>query len=173
MIARLLVDKGVREYVEAAKIVRSHFPDVIFQLAGYLDVNPSSITAKELQSWIRAGNIEFLGNVASAQTILKKCKYYVLHSYREGTPRSTLEALSTGRPVITTNVPGCRETVIHKKNGLLIKAKDSKALANAMICLLNESDENLKKMAMKSYLIAKNKFEINKVNKSLIDIMNF
>lgn len=172
MISRLLIDKGVREYVEAAKIVRSNFSNVRFQLAGYIDSNPSSISAKVLQSWINEGNIEYLGEIKSVQSILKSCKYYVLPSYREGTPRSVLEALATGRPIITTDAPGCRETVIHKKNGLLVPIKDSTALANAMISLLEESDEVIKKMAFESYLIAKNKFEIDKVNKSMLNIMN-
>ena len=172
MISRLLIDKGVREYVEAAKIVRSRSSNVRFQLAGYIDGNPSSIAAKELQSWIKEGNIEYLGEVKSVQSILKSCKYYVLPSYREGTPRSVLEALATGRPIITTDAPGCRETVIHKKNGLLVPIKDSTALANAMISLLEESDEVIKKLAFESYLIAKNKFEIDKVNKSMLNIMN-
>ena len=172
MISRLLIDKGVREYVQAAKIVSSHFSNVTFQLAGYLDKNPSGISSSELQSWIKDGTIEYLGQIKSVQSILKSCKYYVLPSYREGTPRSTLEALSTGRPIITTDTPGCRETVIHKKNGLLVPIKDSVALANAMMILLKEKDETIKKMANESFLIAKNKFEINKVNRSILDIMN-
>ena len=172
MISRLLVDKGIREYVEAAKIVRSRFSNARFQLAGYLDNNPSSIKDHELQSWINEGDIEYLGEVNSVQSILKSCKFYVLPSYREGTPRSVLEALSTGRPIITTDAPGCRETVIHKKNGLLVPVKDTIALANAMISLLKENNYNLKNMAYESYLLAKNKFEINKVNKSILSIMN-
>ena len=172
MISRLLVDKGVREYVGAAKIVLSRFSNVTFQLAGGLDENPSCITAQELQSWINEGNIEYLGEIKSVQSILKSCRYYVLPSYREGTPRSILEALSTGRPVITTDVPGCRETVVHEKNGLLVPAKDPVALANAMIRLLKEKDETIKKMVQESYLIAKDKYEINKVNQSMLDIMN-
>ena len=172
MISRLLVDKGVREYVQAAHIVRSHFSHVTFQLAGYLDENPSGITANELQSWINQGDIEYLGEIKSVQSILKSCRYFVLPSYREGTPRSTLEALSTGRPVITTDVPGCRETVIHEKNGLLIPVKDSVALANAMMKLLKEKDETIEKMAQESYLIAKNKYEIKKVNQNILNIMN-
>ena len=171
MISRLLVDKGVREYVEAAKIVHSYFPDVTFQLAGNLDENPSAITAQELQSWIDEGNIQYLGEKKSVKSILKSCKYYVLPSYREGMPRSVLEALSTGRPIITTDVPGCRETVIHKKNGLLVPVKNPTALANAMISLLEESEEAIKKMALESYLLAKNKFEIGKVDKSMLNIM--
>ena len=172
MISRLLIDKGVREYVEAAKIVRSRFSGVTFQLVGYLDKNPSGISTNELQSWINKGDIEYLGEVKSVQSVLKLCKYYVLPSYREGTPRSTLEALSTGRPIITTDVPGCRETVIHEKNGLLVPVKDSVALANAMIRLLNETDKNIERMAKESFLIAQNKYEINKINQSMLNMMD-
>ena len=172
MIARLLGDKGVREYVNAAKIVRSRFPDVTFQLAGYLDENPSAVTADELQTWINDGYIEYLGEINSVQSILKSCKYYVLPSYREGTPRSVLEALSMGRPIITTDAPGCRETVVHEKNGLLVPIKDPVSLASAMIRLINEKDETIEKMAQESYLIAKNKYDINKVNQSILNIMN-
>ena len=172
MISRLLVDKGVREYAKAAKIVRSYFPDTKFQLAGYFDENPSSITHAELQSWINAGHIEYLGEKKTVQPILKLCKYFVLPSYREGTPRSVLEALSTGRPIITTDTPGCRETVIHKKNGLLVPIKDSKALANAMISLLEKDHKTIKKMAFESYKLAKNKFEIDIVDKSILNIMD-
>ena len=172
MISRLLVDKGVREYVQAAKIVRSRFSNAIFQLAGFLDENPAGISSNELKSWINKGDIQYLGKIKSVQSILKSCRYYVLPSYREGTPRSILEALSTGRPVITTDVPGCRETVIHKKNGLLVPEKDPQALAHAMVRLIKEKDKNIKKMAHESFLIAKNKYEIKKVNQSILDIMN-
>ena len=172
MIARLLVDKGVREYFEAAKIVSSRFSGIKFQLVGGLDQNPSGISANELQTLIDRGDIEYLGELKSVQSALKLCKYYVLPSYREGTPRSTLEALSTGRPIITTDAPGCRETVIHGKNGFLVPIKDPQALANAMIRMLNEKDETIKKMAKESYLIAKNKYEINKINQSMLNVMN-
>ena len=172
MISRLIVDKGVREYVQAARFVRSLFPNVVFQLAGSLDENPESISKEELQSWIGQENIKYLGEIKSVQSILKSCKFFVLPSYREGLPRSTLEALSTGRPIITTDVPGCRETVIHKKNGLLVQSRDYKSLANAMIQLLKENDKNIKIMARESYLIAKKKFEVGKVNQSMLDLMN-
>jgi glycosyltransferase involved in cell wall biosynthesis len=172
MIARLLVEKGVREFVEAAKIVRLRFPNAKFQLVGGLDQNPLSISSKELHLWINQGNIEYLGELKSVQSILQSSKFFVLPSYREGTPRSILEALSTGRPIITTDTPGCRETVIHEKNGLLVPVRNATALAKAMIKLLNEKEENLKKMAKESYLIAKNKFEIDKVNKNMLKIMD-
>ena len=166
------MDKGVREYVQAAKIVRSNFKNVRFWLAGYLDNNPSSITIEELELWIKKGDIEYLGELRSVQSSLKACKYFVLPSYREGTPRSILEALATGRPIITTDVPGCRETVIHKKNGLIVSPKNPVSLANAMIDLLKVKNNIIKKMANESFIIAKNKYEINKVNKSILDIMN-
>jgi glycosyltransferase involved in cell wall biosynthesis len=172
MVARLLVEKGVREFVEAAKIVRLRFPNTKFKLVGGLDQNPSRISSKELHLWINQGNIEYLGELKSVQSILQSSKFFVLPSYREGTPRSILEALSTGRPIITTDSPGCRETVIHGKNGLLIPVRSATALAKAMIKLLNEKEKNLKKMAKESYLIAKNKFEIDKVNNSMLNIMN-
>lgn len=171
MISRLLKDKGVKEYVDAAKIVHLHFPKVIFKLVGGLDENPSSINLKDLQSWIDQGSIKYLGEIESIQSVLKSCKFYVLPSYREGTPRSILEALSTGRPIITTDVPGCRETVIHERNGLLVPVKDSVSLANAMIKLLRESNEKIEKMARESFLIAKNKYEVGKVNKDMLEIM--
>ena len=172
MLSRLLIDKGVREYVEAARIVRLSFPNARFQLAGGLDENPSKINYAELKSWVKKGHIEYLGEMVSVQSALRSCKFYVLPSYREGVPRSTLEALSTGRPIITTRAPGCRQTVIHKKNGLLVPIKDTLALANAMISLLKNSDENINKMANESYMLAKNKFEVSKVNKSILNIMN-
>jgi glycosyltransferase involved in cell wall biosynthesis len=171
MVARLLVDKGVREYVEAAKIVLSNYPNAIFYLAGYLDKNPSGITADELESWINEGIIAYLGEMKSVQSALKSCRYFVLPSYREGTPRSSLEALSSGRPIITTDAPGCRETVVHKKNGLLVPIKNSVALADAMVTLLREKEKIVKRMAHESYLLAKSKYEINKVNKKMLEIM--
>lgn len=172
MMSRLLIDKGLREYVEAARIVRFSFPNVLFQLAGKLDENHSGIKFNELQSWIDQGNIKYLGHINSVQFILKSCKFYVLPSYREGTPRSVLEALATGRPIITTNVAGCRETVIHEKNGLLVPAKNPKALADAMIKLLKEKKEKIQDMANQSFLIAKNKYDVRKVNKSILKIIN-
>ena len=172
MVARLVIDKGVREYVKAARLVRLNFPNVIFQLVGQIDENPSSISTDELKSWIDEGVIQYLGQINSVQSVLKSCKFFVLPSYREGTPRSTLEALATGRPVITTNVPGCRETVIHKRNGLLVPAQNSKALEKAMIRLLQEKKEKIQSMANESFLIAKNKYDITKVNKKLLEIIN-
>ena len=172
MASRLLIYKGVREYVEAAKIVSLNFPNVKFQLAGGIDENPSSISLHELKSWIKFGVIEYLGEKNNIRSILKSCKYFVLPSYyREGVPRSILEALAVGRPIITTDSVGCRSTVTHKKNGLLVPVKNSIALAKAMMKLLNEKEKNIKKMAKKSYILAKKKYDINKVNKRMLEII--
>ena len=171
MISRLLIDKGIIEYIQAASIVKLKYPNVIFQLAGGLDDNPSSITLRDLKQQIKKKTIKYLGEVKNVQSILKSCKYFVLPSYREGTPRSTLEALATGRPIITTNVPGCRNTVILNKNGLLVPAKNVAALAQAMIKLIEEDDKVLRSMGRESYFLAKKKYEISKVNKSILNIM--
>jgi len=172
MLARLLIDKGVREYFEAARLVKSQFPNAIFQLAGKIDSNLSSINSNELNLQIKKGFIKYLGELPSVQKSLASCRFYVLPSYREGTPRSVLEALATGRPIITTDVAGCRETVIHEKNGLLITPRDPKSLAFAMIKLLKEREDIIESMGKESYILAKDKYDVEKVNKNLIDILN-
>ncbi len=172
MLARLLIDKGVREYAEAARIVKDKFPEAIFQLAGRLDSNPSSISSNELKLWIDEGIVEYLGEISSVQKSIASCRFYVLPSYREGTPRSVLEALASGRPVITTDAPGCRETVTHGKNGLLVSPKNPKSLAIAMIQLLKEKDEKIQKMGRESFMLSKDKYAVEIINKSIVNIMN-
>lgn len=103
MLARLVADKGVREYVAAARSVKHQYPQAVFRLGGGLDPNPASIRPDELQSWVDSGVIEYLGDIHNVQGALAACRYYVLPSYREGTPRSVLEAMATGRPIITTD----------------------------------------------------------------------
>ena len=172
MLSRLLVDKGVREYVEAAKIIKSRFPKTIFQLGGRLDSNPTSISSKELKVWINDGFIQYLGELSSIQKSITSCRIYVLPSYREGMPRSVLEALATGRPIITTDTPGCRETVIHGKNGLLVSPKNSKSLANAMMQLLEETEDKIQSMGKESFILAKDRYAVDKINKNIFNIMN-
>lgn len=171
MVSRLVADKGVREYVEAAKLVKRRFPDVIFQLAGGLDINPVGISAKELQRWIDAGDIEYLGEVRSVQTLLAASRFFVLPSYREGIPRSILEALSSGRPIITTDAPGCRETVIDGLNGYLVPPRDANALANAMINILKLESEKIDLMAQSSLSLAREKYDVRKVNQRMFEII--
>lgn len=132
MMARLLKDKGVREYAEAAARLRLRYPDAAFRLAGWLDEGPDTITREQLDSYIENG-LEYLGRLEDVRPALAGCSVYVLPSYyREGVPRSILEALSSGRAVITTDMPGCRETVIPGENGYLVPPRDADALAVAM-----------------------------------------
>ena len=171
MIARLLGDKGVREYVRAARFVRQNHPEAIFQLVGGIDKNPTSISANELKEWINEQIIEYLGEVEDVRAALAKCRFYVLPSYREGLPRSVLEAMAMGRPILTTDVPGCRETVRHGKNGILVPPRDWQALASAMVRLLNQTEAVTLKMAEQSLILAKEKFDVRLVNAELIKIV--
>ena len=171
MLSRLLIDKGVREYFDAAISVKKKYPKATFLIGGTIDNNPSGISIDEINSLKLNKVVKFLGKINNVKKILNSCKFYVLPSYREGTPRSTLEALAIGRPVITTDVPGCRETVVNNKNGYLIKPQSSYALAKSMIKLLNTRETKLKSMAKQSFLLAKKKFDIIKVNKKIIKIL--
>ena len=171
MLARLVADKGVREYVEAACMVRARYPRAVFRLAGGLDPNPAGINQQELQAWIETGAIEYLGEVWPVQDALAQCRFYVLPSYREGTPRSVLEAMATGRPIITTDAPGCRETVEHGVNGLLIPPRDAGALAEAMIRMIEASDAEVQRMADASLALAREKYDVHKVNQRMLEIM--
>src|SRR5690606_24295267 len=116
----LLGDKGIREYAEAAKQIKSRHPDAVFQLVGWIDENPDAITQVELETWISSGAIDYLGKLDDVRPAIQGCSVYVLPSYREGTPRTVLEAMAVGRPIITTDAPGCRETVVEGENGFLV-----------------------------------------------------
>ena len=171
MLSRLLIDKGIREYVEAARSVRTKYPLAVFRLAGMLDPNPAAIGQPELQSWITAGDIEYLGDLSSVQTALQECRIYVLPSYREGTPRSVLEAMATRRPILTTDVPGCRETVVHGVNGFLVPPRDPQALAEAMCKMIEQPEAVTQSMAQASLDLARERFDVHKVNAQLLEVM--
>ncbi|WP_416140909.1 glycosyltransferase [Halomonas sp. HK25] len=171
MLARLMVDKGVREYLEAARRVKRQYPEARFQLAGALDPNPASIRQAELDAWIREGTIEYLGKLHGVQAALAGCRYYVLPSYyREGTPRSVLEAMATGRPIITTDAPGCRETVDPDINGYLVPTHDSEALAAAMLRLLAADNQSVEAMAVAGLDRVARLFDVERVNRQLMEI---
>ena len=124
-----------------------------------------------MKFWIAKGYIEYLGEISSVHKSLSSCRYYVLPSYREESPRSVLEALATGRPVITTDVPGCRETVIHEKMDSWY-LQNSQSLANAMINLIEKSDEEIYNMGIESFNLSKNKYDVVKINKNILKIIN-
>jgi len=166
-IGRLLTDKGIVEYAEAARQVKARYPEARFLVAGWLDSNPTAISQQQLDGWINDGIIEFLGKLDDVRPAIGQCAVYVLPSYREGTPRTVLEAMSMGRPVITTDAPGCRETVIDGRNGFLVPVKAIDELAEAMIKLAGDS--GLREiMGKESRLIAEDKYDVHKVNRSML-----
>ena len=170
LIARLLGDKGVREYAQAAQLVKTVYPEVVFRLVGWIDDNPDAITQRELDQWVDSGLLEFLGRLDDVRPAISGCSVYVLPSYREGTPRTVLEAMAMGRPVITTDAPGCRETVIDRDNGFLVPVKDVQALADAMIKMI-DSRGLVSKMGERSRQIAETKYDVHKVNALMLEGM--
>lgn len=167
MIARLLGDKGVREYVEAARRIKVQNPYIVFRLVGWIDENPDAIEQKELDNWISEGCIEFLGRLTDVRPAIMDCSVYVLPSYREGTPRTVLEAMAMGRPIITTDAPGCRETVVDSDNGFLVPVKSVEALEAAMLRFIDEP-KLVVRMGQRSRAIAEEKYDVNKVNEVML-----
>lgn len=167
MVARLLGNKGVREYAAAARAILERRRDARFLLAGYLDQGPDRIDATELESWI-GGGIEYLGGLDDVRPAIRQSSIFVLPSYREGTPRAVLEAMAMGRPIVTTDVAGCRETVVHEKNGLLVPARDSKALEVAMEQLI-DSPQLRFEMGARSLELCRSKYDVDQVNAVLLD----
>ena len=167
LIARLLGDKGVREYAQAAEQVKQRYPETQFDLVGWVDVNPNAISQVELDQWVAAGTVNFLGRLSDVRPAIQDCSVYVLPSYREGTPRTVLEAMAMGRAVITTDAPGCRETVVDGDNGFLVPVKDADALAQAMLRFI-EQPELISQMGQRSRVIAEEKYDVHKVNAQML-----
>ena len=139
LATRMLWDKGIKEFVEAARILRSSGCSANFLLAGAPDQgNPSSVSEVLLTEWGEEGIVQYVGVVEDMATFLEQIDMVVLPSYREGVPRILLEAAATGLPLIATDVPGCREIVSHRVNGLLVPARDAKSLAHALKQLIND-----------------------------------
>ncbi len=123
-----------------------------------------------MEKWQEEGLIEYLGATDDVRPSIKACHIYVLPSYHEGMPRTVLEAMSIGRPILTTDVPGCRETVIEGENGYLVPKQDAKALAERMIWFI-ENSQRWDKMGIKSRKLAEDKYDVHKVNAQIIQIM--
>lgn len=171
MVARLQYHKGVAEYLQAASILKKRYPGARFQLLGPLDDHPSAVRRDELEKWRREGIVEFLGGTPDIRPFLERCHVFVLPSYREGTSRSALEAMATGRPVVTTDVPGCRETVIDGENGFLVRVKDSASLADGMRKFV-ESPGLIETMGKRSRRIAEEKYDVVDVVGAMMRAMN-
>ena len=163
LVARMLWDKGVGEFVKAATVLKQQGVDADFLLVGSVDLgNPKSISIEQLEQWSKSGVVKWLGERADIPQLVAKSHIAVLPSYREGLPKSLIEAAAVGRPIVTTNVPGCREVVKEGENGFLVPARDAKKLAAAIKKLTN-NPKLLITMGKKSRLMAEQEFSIQKV----------
>ena len=166
MISRLLASKGVREYAQAAISVLLERDDCRFLLVGFIDEGPDAVSQAELDHW-RAAGIEYRGPLQDVRPALTESSVYVLPSYREGTPRSVLEAMSMGRPVITTDVPGCRETVENGVNGFLVAERSAKAVHDAMEVMANDGALRAR-FGHAGRILAEKKYAVDTVNDVLL-----
>lgn len=170
-IGRLLKEKGIHDFLNAAKIVKEKYPETQFTVLGAIDPhNLGALTQSELDELISSNIIDYPGHVDNVKDWIAKSHVFVLPSYREGVPRSTQEAMAIGRAVITTDVPGCRETVEHGVNGFLVPKWNPAALAEKMIYFI-EYPEQIEKMGYESYKMAQDKFDAEKVNQRLLNIL--
>lgn len=169
-IGRLIRDKGVLEYLEACKILKEKYPNVRCLLVGPFDSNPSALKESELKPYLEKHVIEYFGEQKDVRTYLAQCNVFVLPSYREGTPKAVLEAMACGKAVITTDAPGCKETVVDGKNGFLVKVKNVENLVEKMIALYNNI-ELVNKMAICGRRMAEDIFDVNKVNDVIVSTM--
>jgi glycosyltransferase involved in cell wall biosynthesis len=168
-IGRLLREKGIQEFVDAAHVIKSRHPSVQFVVLGDVDTNPGGIGAEQMRNWVKEGLLAWPGHVP-VQAWLEKASVFVLPSYREGVPRSTQEAMALGRPIITTDVPGCRQTVEHGKNGFLVPVRDAEALARTMYRFIKKPDL-IGSMGRESRRLAEERFDVHVVNAKLMDVL--
>ncbi|WP_233426844.1 glycosyltransferase family 4 protein [Rhizobium mongolense] len=171
MVTRLIKDKGVFEYVEAARCLKQHRPNAEFQLLGPFDPNPGAISRLQVQEWIEKGIVDYLGETNDVRPFLAKCNIFVLPSYyREGIPRSILEAMAVGRAIITTDLPGCRDTIEPGENGYLVMPRSAGSLFSAM-SLLADRLRLAAEMGRRSRELACARFDVHSINEILIDRM--
>ncbi len=170
-ISRLIRDKGIYEYLQASKRIKELYPSVRCLLVGPYDTNPSSLKSEELQPYIENGIIEYFGEQSDVRPYLAQCTVFVLPSYREGTPKTVLEAMACGRAVITTDAPGCRETVIDGVNGYLVPVKNVTSLTEKMQVFI-ENPELTYKMAESGRKLAEEKYDVRIVNDIICSTMN-
>lgn len=172
LVARLLREKGIAEFAAAARILKQEFPHAQFQILGPFDPSPLVIAKADLDAWIKDGIVEYLGETRDVTPFLEACTVFVLPSYyREGIPRAALEALAAGRPIITTDTPGCRETVFDGENGFRVAARNVEALARAMRAFAE--DESLAaRMGASSRKLAEKQFDVHQVNRTLLSVLD-
>ena len=173
MVSRIIREKGVMEYCEAARTVKKAHPEARFILLGGFDVSIGALKKEDIQSYIEDGTIEFPGEVKDPVSFYNQCSVFALPSYyREGLPRTILEAMSCGKAVITTDWPGCREAVIDGENGYLVEVKNAEMLADRMKKLV-EDRFLLEKMANEAYELCKSTYEVGIINNRMREIMGY
>ncbi len=170
LAARLLREKGVVEFAEAARRIKGRYPNTRFILLGGLDTNPGAIQREEVEGWVKEGILAWPGHVPDVRPWLAQASVLVLPSYREGVPRSIQEAMAMARPVITTDAPGCRETVIPGVNGFLVPVRDVDALVSAMEQFILRPDW-IEQMGRESRRLAEQRFDVHKINRVLLQHM--
>lgn len=171
MLSRLLKSKGVMEYLEAAKMVKADAPEAKFCLLGkYETAMQDAVPRETVEAYIRDGIVERFEETSDVRPYYAECSVYVLPSYREGTPRTVLEAMAMGRPILTTDANGCRETVEDGVNGYLVPVGDSHALAEKMKEFLRHP-ERVEQMGKASAALCRERFEVGKVNAEMLRVM--
>lgn len=169
-IGRLLSEKGFREYVQAARLVKALYPDTVFKLVGPVDPSPDGIPLEEVRSWGANGWVEYLGSTNDVRPFIAAAHIFVLPSYHEGMPRTVLEAMAMGRPILTTDVPGCRETVATGDNGFLVPKASVESLVERMVWFIEHRDR-WQQMGQRSRQLAEERFDVHKINRELLLIM--
>ncbi|SMX40572.1 N, N'-diacetylbacillosaminyl-diphospho-undecaprenol alpha-1,3-N-acetylgalactosaminyltransferase [Ruegeria arenilitoris] len=173
MISRLLREKGVFDFVQAARLLKETHPQARCQLLGPMDANPDSIGQREIDEWTREGVIEYLGETSDVRPYLAACSIFVLPSaYREGIPRTILEAMSSGRAVITSDAPGCADPVINGETGYVVPVRNPEALSRAMASFV-ESPDLVARMGLASRKRAEDSFDVRRINAILLGKMGF
>jgi len=170
MTARLVEGKGIREYFKAAFQLKRKYEGIEFMLVGGLDEHKEAISKEELKHLLSEGAVTYCGYAEDVRPYLNRCSIFVLPSYHEGNGKSIVEAMAAGRPIVTTDVPGCRETVVDGYNGFLVKARDSEALAKGLELLI-QNGKLREVMGEYSYQLCKEKFEVKHINKILLTEM--
>tara|TARA_X000000950_G_scaffold224301_1_gene270349 strand:- start:14521 stop:15624 length:1104 start_codon:yes stop_codon:yes gene_type:complete len=171
MIARIIKPKGIIEYIEACNLLKKKQMNIIFKLIGPYENSSYSLTNDEIKKLNYNNAVECIGFKEDITNEIKECSVFVLPSYHEGMPRSVLEALSIGRPIITTNIPGAKETVKDKINGFLIEKENTLDLLEKMKWFIDNQD-SIKKMGYESFKLALEKFNVKLINKKIINFMD-
>lgn len=169
-VGRLLSEKGVTDFVDAARIVKRAAPVARFVILGGLDSNPNAIGRSAVEQWVANGLVEWPGHVDVRERLAGAGIFVLPSYYREGIPRSIQEALASGKPIITTDLPGCRETVVEGENGFFVPPRNAEKLAEAMMRFI-EDPHLIVRMGANSRALAEERFDIRKVNAIMVETM--